>query len=121
MNITTSPLPVAISLSDSIRPSIFWSRKSGALVPSGNIVLAVLTMRYSCEWARDWAFDITRRQDNGLAPTINRRSKLATRKNRRRLTRLSASFVITPSSGSGVSITQGVGGWQNAFRVGHNP
>jgi hypothetical protein len=47
MNITTSPLPVAISPSDIICPSILGNRKSGAIVPNGNIVLAVLTMRYS--------------------------------------------------------------------------
>jgi hypothetical protein len=53
MNITTKAFPPAKSPRDTWAPSIFGNRKSGAGVPKGNIVLAVLTITFEVpnqEW-----------------------------------------------------------------------
>jgi hypothetical protein len=47
MNITTSAGAFESSESETVRPSTFTSEKSGALVPSGNIVLGVRAMDIS--------------------------------------------------------------------------
>ena len=47
MNTTSSALAPAKSASETVWPSTFNSENGGALVPSGNIVLGVNTMRES--------------------------------------------------------------------------
>jgi hypothetical protein len=53
MNITTKAFPPLRSASETSEPSMLGKRKSGARVPKGNIVLAVLTIELSFRDARD--------------------------------------------------------------------